>query len=160
MAKEWKTRLSPKKYIQRKAKTLPLGKCYINKEWKESGMANIVVTRKHPDGYVTFGVYLVDLYALGTKDCFFHIHVSKYDFRDFLAKISAEEAIEAKYVLVHNIIYGANAYAEDNDFKLHPDFKHAEHILMEDTDDIPLIDIEFGMNGKPLLTPSPGDDFD
>jgi hypothetical protein len=160
MKKQWKTSLSPKKYIQRKAKTLPLGKCYINKDWKESGMANIVVTRKHRDGYTTFAVYLVDLYALGTKDCFFHIHVSKYDFRDFLLQISAEEAIEVKYVLVHNIIYGANAYAEENGLKLHPDFKHAEHILMEDTDDIPLIEIEFGKGGKPLLTPFMDNDFD
>ncbi len=153
MAKEWRTKLSPKKYIIRKAKTLPLGKCYINDNWKESGMANIIVTRRHADGFLTYGVYLVDLFALGTKDCFWRIHDSKYDFEELKEKIVAEdmELIEIKYVLAHNIIYGANAFAEDHGFQLHPDFKIAEHILLEDTEDIPLIDIEFGKGGEPLL---------
>jgi hypothetical protein len=52
MAKNWKTNLSPKKYVQRKARTLKLGKCYINSNWKEGGMAHVVVTRRHTDGVI------------------------------------------------------------------------------------------------------------
>ena len=151
MAKEWKTRLSPKKYIIRKAKTLPLGKCYVNDNWKESGMANVIVTRRHADGFLTYGVYLVDLFALGTKDCFWRIHQSKYDLAAFKEKLVGSDLIEIKYVLAHNIIYGANAFAEDHGFKLHADFKIAEHILLEDTEDIPLIKIKFGKKGKPFV---------
>jgi hypothetical protein len=57
MAKNWKTNLYPKKYIQRKARTLKLGKCYINSNWKEVDMANIVVTRRHTDGHYTYGFF-------------------------------------------------------------------------------------------------------
>lgn len=151
MAKEWKTNLSPKKYIQRKARTLKLGKCYVNSNWKETGMANVVVTRRHTDGHYTYGVFLVDTWVMGTKDCFCNIHHSKYNFQDFLEKMrgGSDEDVETEeisYVLAHNIIYGANAFAEDFGFSPHPDFEYSQYILHEDTEDIPLVELEFGLN--------------
>lgn len=165
MEKQWKTNLSPKKYIKLKARTLPLGKCYVNENWKECGMANIIVTRKHPDGCLTFGFFLVDIWALGTKDCFANIHYRQSTFEEqFLEAAKGDETfVEIPYVLAHNIIYGANAFAEECGFKLHEDFKITQHILMEDTEDIPLIELEFGKDGEPFLVDTRGfgfDDFD
>lgn len=149
MAKNWKTNLSPKKYIQRKARTLKLGKCYINSNWKEGGMANVVVTRRHTDGHYTYGVFLVDMWMLGTKDCFCNIHYSKYSFQDFLEQMRGNldedvEIEEISYPLAHNIIYGANAFAEEHGLSIYPDFEHSQYILEEDTEAVPLIELEFG----------------
>jgi Asp-tRNA(Asn)/Glu-tRNA(Gln) amidotransferase C subunit len=55
------------------------------------------------------------------------------------------------YNEVHNIIYGALAYAKDLGFKPHKDFAVAQYILEADSDAIPLIEYEFGRNGKPML---------
>lgn len=34
---------SPENYIRTRARLLPIGKCYINEGWAESGFASIVV---------------------------------------------------------------------------------------------------------------------
>ncbi|MFH1936074.1 MAG: hypothetical protein ABIK52_00730, partial [Bacteroidota bacterium] len=59
------------------------------------------------------------------------------------------------YPLVHNIIYGAIAFAEELGFHPHKTFDLPKCILEEDTDAIKLIDIEFGYKGKPLYISSP-----
>src|SRR5438309_465578 len=63
--------LSPKKYIQTRARTLPIYKCFVNKDWRAIDIANVFVMRQHVNGHITAGVYLVDLLCLGIKDTFF-----------------------------------------------------------------------------------------
>lgn len=142
---------SPESYIKTRARHLPLGKCYINKDWEESGFASIIISRKHVNGNFTFGVYLVDLYCLGVKDTIYDFNVYS-PFIDLLDKFKEEqEAVEIEYTLAHNIIYGAVEYAEDIGFKPHKDFEVSKYLLEEDDDRIELIDIEFGLNGKPAV---------
>jgi hypothetical protein len=141
--------LSPKKYIVCKARTLPIYKCLISENWEASKLASIVVMRKHANGNVTAGIYLVDLLALGTKDTFFEFSINE---NEFLEKVSANNLIEVDYTLVHNIIYGANAFAIEHGFRLHRDFLSiTQFILEEDTEEIPLMELEFGQEGKPFL---------
>jgi len=60
-------KLSPKKYIVNNARKLAIGKCYINDNWEEDGIASIYIIRKHKGGAITVGFYLVDLYCKGVK---------------------------------------------------------------------------------------------
>jgi hypothetical protein len=143
--------LSPEQYIRTRARKLPINTCYINKDWEESGMANIVVSRKHSNGNYTFGFYLVDLFALGTKDTFYNFNIEEDVINNLLERINDLEIITVDYTLVHNIIYGANAFAEDHGFKIYSDFNLTQYILEEDDDNIELIEIEFGKNGAPLI---------
>ena len=69
--------LSPKKYIETKVRNLPIYKCLVNKDWDEARIAEIIVMRKHANGNVTAGVYLVDLLCLGIKDTFFFFNQAK-----------------------------------------------------------------------------------
>ncbi len=151
MKKQDQQQLSPQQYIRTRARKLPIGNCYINSEWKESGMANIIVTRKHTNGNYTFGFYLVDLFAFGTKDTFYNFNVGEDVIKDLLARGQDQDIIQIDYTLAHNIIYGANAFAEDHDFKLHRDFNLTQYILEEDNEDIDLIEIEFGKDGELLI---------
>jgi len=68
-----------------------------------------------------------------------------------------DNAILAEYKLVHNIIYGAVEYAEELGFAPHKDFSATRYILEEDDDNIELINIEFGFNGKPAVVIGPFD---
>lgn len=142
---------SPENYIRTRARLLPIGKCYINEGWAESGFASIVVSRNHINGNFTFAVYLVDLYCLGVKDTFYDFNVN-IEFTELLNKLKKEQNIEEiDYTLAHNIIYGGVEYAEDIGFKPHKDFEISRYVLEEDDEHIELIDIQFGLDGKPAI---------
>lgn len=152
MAKENSSRqLSPEKYIRTRVRTLPIYKCLINSEWKESGLAAIIIARRHTTGNITLGIFLTDLYARGVKDTFFKFNISEDEFHQTAERASETNSIEVEYPLAHNIIYGANEFAEEHGFRIHRDFSLTQYILEEDTDEIEYIDIEFGKDGKPLV---------
>lgn len=142
---------TPEQYIRTRARNLPIAACYINEGWKESGLASIIVVRKHTNQNYTFGVYLVDLFALGTKDTFFNFNESESVLSEMLERMQDDKFIKTEYTLVHNIIYGANEFAEDNGHKINKGFKLTQFILEEDTEAIELIDIEFGKDGEPFF---------
>lgn len=152
--------LTPENYIRQKARALPVFECWINSEWNEDGMANILVSRKHTNGNITAGLYLVDLKCLGVKDASYWFNISESQFREILGYASESMEMEAiPYMLAHNIIFAGLEFAEDFGFKAHKDFTSvAQYILEEDTDDIELIEIDCGMDGKPAYTRSPYDD--
>lgn len=163
--------------MREKARTLPIGKCYIAPpEWLEAGMANVVVTRVRPSGNLVMASFLVDTFCLGVKDAGYNENITPDDFNNYLAKYKKAMGLEEiSYNEAHNLIYGAIAFAEEGGIRPSKNFDPAGYILAEDTDDIPLIEFDFGKNGKHLLIGHPdrndmiyyntlkknlGDDFD
>jgi hypothetical protein len=143
--------LSPENYIRQKARTLPIFECLVNNDWEESGLANITVARQHTNGNLTLGIYLVDLKCLGIKDAFYRFNISESDYREILGKMEENMELESvSYTLAHNIVFAGIEFAEEYGLKPHKDFGVAKYILEEDSDDIELIEIECGQNGKPL----------
>ncbi len=145
--------LSPEKYIKTQARKLPIHECLINKDWKENGMCNILISRKHKNGNLTSGVYLVDLYCLGVKDaeCAFNQTTSEYN--EFKEEYFPEDLFEIiDYTLAHNIIHAGLEFASDYGFQPCKEFNlRAKYILEEDTEDIELIEIECGKDNKPFI---------
>lgn len=145
--------LSPENYIRQKSRKLPLYNCLVSAGWDEHGMAQIFVARQHANGNISFGGYLVDLYCLGVKDAFFKFNCEIYEFDEVIADFSdGMTMISVDYALVHNIIYASVAYAAELGFKPCKDFSEtAKYILEEDTDEVELMEIECGKDGKPLF---------
>ena len=148
--------LNPIEYIKLKARTLPIYKCYINSNWQEKGLANILVSRQHSTGNFTIGMYIVDTFCKGLVETYakfngdidnlnanIGLHIPPED--DFIT------LMEVDYILVHNIIFGAIAFAEEHGYKPQKDFEITKGILDEDNENIDLIEIDFGVNGKPFL---------
>ena len=159
MAKKKKTKviqmLSPVQYIRQKARTLPIHECWINVGW-EDGLANITVARKHTNGNLTLGLYLVDLKCLGVKDSHYFFNISPGEYNELLLHTKESMDIEpADYTLVHNIIFAGIEFAEDFGFKPHHDFSVSQYILEEDTEDIEWMEIECGHNGQPFYVKGP-----
>lgn len=144
----------PENFIKTRARELQLGSCYINFDWEESGIASALVSRKHTNGNVTLGFYLIDLKCLGIKDAFFKFNVAVDEMFDLVDQMNG---VEIEYEKIHNIIYGAEAFANDCGFKPHKDWAVTQFILEEDDDHIPLIDIEFGEGGVPAYYVGPND---
>lgn len=63
-----KAKLSPERFMREKARSLPIGKCYITPDWKEDGEAQIIITRQRSNGNLVMGAFLVDTFCLGVKD--------------------------------------------------------------------------------------------
>lgn len=142
-------KISPERYIKDNARKLPLRKCYINKEWQANGLAHILISRQRPNGELVLADFLVDTYCLGVKDVFYTMKYDKSELGYYLAK--GGSFVEIPYEEAHNIIYGAVSFAEDAGIKPHKNFEIAQYVLEEDTEDIPLIEYEFGREGKYFL---------
>lgn len=144
-------KISPEKYIVTKSKTLEISRCFLIGNI-EMGKLQVIISRKHKTGNITVGFYLVDLWCLGIKDSFFDFNMTEPDFNLLLETMhDAADLTEVEYVKAHNIIYAAYEYALDLGIKQSPVFeKTTKHLLEEDNDDIPLIEIECGRNGRPF----------
>lgn len=141
--------LSPRKYIQTRARTLPVYKCLVNADWRESDLASITVMRRHVNGNVTAGSYLVDLLCLGVKDTFFWFNEPESAITD---RMPPGMMMEIDYNLAHNIIWAGHDFAADYDIEPTKDFALTQMILEEDNDDIPLMEIHTGdESGQPRL---------
>ncbi|HEY4724106.1 MAG TPA: hypothetical protein VII92_19785, partial [Anaerolineae bacterium] len=103
----------------RQARNYPIEGCWIRKDWKESGLAVVVLARRQPDGDFVFGNYLVDYYCLGLKNTYFNVDVPPGEFRhDYLPEMfQGTPALDISPALAHEIIYGAIEYAAQFGFK-------------------------------------------
>ena len=144
--------LSPENYIRKKARSLPIYECWLNTEWEDSQMVQVVMARKHTNGNITVCFYLVDLLCLGVKDTHYMFNITETNYREQIFNILQELKIElCDYTLIHNIIFAGIEFAEEYGFKPHKDFTSVtQFMLEEDTEDIELIEIECGENGNPV----------
>lgn len=148
--------LSPKEYLCKKARNLPMEVCYLHEKWDEKGMTTVIVVRSHKNGNKTIGIYLVDLYCLGVKDTFYLFNVPESQLQHLLDQ--NPDLIQADYPLVHHLIYGAIEYADRWGFEPHKDWKLTQYLLEPENHAIPEIDITFGKDGKPFYVSGPNDD--
>jgi hypothetical protein len=144
------SQLSDKKYIETRARSLPIYKCLVTKTWKESKMVGVIVMRKHSNGNITAGFYSMDLLCLGVKRTSYFFNITEEEFLEKQGDV-AHRYEEVPYDLAHNIIYAGHDFAMEYDIHPHKDFQVSRFILEEDSEDIPLIDIPVGDKGKPHL---------
>ena len=145
-------------YAIRNARSLPIYECLINANWQDVALANIILSRRQPDGRIVFGCYLVDKYCLGLKNTFCNARIptSKYAWlRAGLFETTG--SIECPVPLAHSIIYGGIDYAANLGFSPNKDFKLSRYILEERDRFESLPKVEFGKDGKPLFIAGPDD---
>lgn len=167
--------LSPERFIKERMRSVEIGDCFVSDDIFKIGYGNVVVARKHTGGNVSFGVFLVDTWCLGVKDCSYRLRVDEQEYGSIAEKCLENGMRKATYDEVHNIIYGAIAYAEEAGIAPCRAFSLIQYFLEDDTEDVPLIEYNFGKDGKhylvvssifeansylPLLEKNLGDDFD
>ena len=139
-------------YIKNRVRNLPTGKCYLNENWEKGGEAIAIVTRCHPKGTLTAGVFLIDSFCLGLKDSTFRFNMDPQELDNFINdSFRGVTMKETDYVTVHNLIYGAIEFAEEAGCSPDKSFNITRYILSPDTEDIPLVQFDFGKDGKHLL---------
>ena len=167
--------LSPEQFIKQKARNLPVEACYISKDIENVGEGTVIVVRRHPNEKFTLAIFLLDIFCLGVKDTFYRLRLDEFEYEEFFDKYTSMEVKEITYNEAHNWIYGAIAFAEEAGIAPHKDFNVTQYMLEEDTEDIPLIEYNYGKDGRhflvamsqlelsryiPILKKNLGDDFD
>lgn len=145
--------LSDEQFVRQRARQLPIGDCYMDDGIEQGGLTNIAVLRKHPQGKVTGAMFLVDTLCLGVKDAVVFVRKDMDELKEnflFFDEYN-EDVRKISYEEAHNRIYGAIAFAEEAGIEPCKEFNLAQYILEEDTDDIPLIEYEYGKDGKHTL---------
>lgn len=134
--------------------------CWFYKDWKESGIAPVMIARKQSDGRILYGVYMIDLYCLGIKDCYTRTDVSPAQFERDLPQMCAQEPEACPVEFAHELIYGAMEYAKGYGFDPNPEFKGSlGDRVLDPLDAHPRTnEIEFGKDGKPFFVAGPYDD--
>ena len=118
--------LSPDQFVKQRARSLEIGTCYVSND------------------------IVVDIWCVGVKDTFYRLRLEDYEFEDMIGtyQIGLRECC---YDEAHNWIYGAIAFAEEAGIKPDKSFNITQYMLEEDDDNIPLIEYEYGKNGKHTL---------
>ncbi len=153
MAKQYNKQksLTPQEYIRSKARKLPIGKCYMTTDWEKCGEGIALVTRIHPQGTFTIGIYLIDTFCLGVKESRWKFSIDNYELEEVIRDFERCNFSKVSYKEVHNLIYGSVAFAEEVGIQPNKSFELTRYILEEDTEDIPLIEYNYGKGGKHFL---------
>ena len=156
--------MSPKEYLLAgRARLLEVHECLINADYKEGGMAAIIIARKHKTGNITFGSFVVDIFCLGVKDATAAFNRTEEDYEYYKGKIygSMNPDMPISYDLAHNIIFGAIDYAKKLGFSPHKDWEHCQFILEPKTSpNVEKMELNFGKDGKPFFISGPYDKVD
>ena len=136
--------------IKQRGRTWEIGDCYICREsLMNEGEGDVIVTRKHKGGKITVACFLIDRWCTGVKDTFYKAMLDAVEYEKFFQKISTLGIEKVDYIEAHNWVFGAVEYASEAGIKPHKDFAITKYLLEDDEDErIPIIDYEFGDNGK------------
>ena len=148
-------KLSPERFFCEKARNQPIGKCYVSPpDWKEEGIVNVIITRERKNGNIVLACFLVDTFCLGVKNVSYDDDMPEDLFKDYLMGFEENLGLdEISYTDAHNLILGAVEFAEEGGIEPHKKFVIAQYILEEDNDEIPMIQFEYGKDGKHFLVP-------
>ncbi|MFN3998978.1 hypothetical protein [Algoriphagus sp.] len=154
-SKPQKTTFNPITYLKTgNARKLPVYECLLPKDWEEIKKFPVIFARKHVNGNITFTSVLVDLLCTGAKDVLFFVNEPELLYREILKNYKDGLSLDfepVSYELIHNVIFESVAFAEDYGIAPHEDFRYAELILDEDSDDFPKLEVPLGEGGKAHL---------
>lgn len=131
---------------------------YIERSWREHGLAQVLVARIRENGSADYGVFLVDLWCLGVKDAFGETDGQESDVRALVDERLPESMREPIHpTCAKKLIEGALAYAERLGFAPHRDFRKARRVLSGIDASLCPMDIVYGRNGRPCFVAGPHD---
>ena len=139
---------------------LPIHECYVAKRAFETGMGTVVVSRKLNNGQIAMGMFLLDLWCLGVKNCFFRV-CSAMDFKTQMDGLNNNEPITLiTPEHARKLVEECAAYAEGLGFEPHEEYEEASYIFGNIDASKCNEKFEFGSGGQPLYVAGPDEDED
>jgi hypothetical protein len=145
------TQTSEANLIKERARKLPIDQCYATTaDLKEEKIGHIIIIRKHTNGNITFAVLFMDLALYGIKNCLYGFNRSPLEIENILEKHPLELS-EVSYEQAHNYVYAGLEWADEYGFLPAKEWNVVKYVLEEDNEDVPLIEVECGIEGKPAI---------
>lgn len=111
----------------------PIQECLMPKGLFDLGIGNIVISRKMPTGNMGVSFFLVDVFCLGVKNCFFTV-LSPSEYASRIRSLFLDQNLEAiEPACAVKLIENAVSYARDLGFSPHREYAIAKRIF-EDID--------------------------
>jgi|SRR3990167_2150091 len=131
--------------------------CFVPIGLWEMGIGQVIVSRKNNQNKMVVGVYLIDVFCLGIKNCFVRpIDSDQYEFllEQIIEACGEMKPVEPSYA--NTLICKAVEYANKIGFKPHRDFPKAKNLLKNILFDENL-ELIFGKDGKPCYMQGPNE---
>jgi hypothetical protein len=124
--------------------------------WKR-GIGSLLIARQESEGWLVFGVFLVDVYCLGVKNAFWKAGGPK-DLQELLQRMDeSQEMVPIEPACLVKIVTGAVEYAQSFGVAPHHDYHHAA-LLFEGIDPATCPkEFTFGKDGKPFYVQGPNE---
>ncbi len=136
---------------------MPLHECLIPGILFDQGIGNVVISRKMPNGDIAAGFFLVDIYCLGVKNCFFAVIPPGAYAQRIDELVQKEGADQAEPACTVKLIKDAVTYAEGLGFHPHRDYLTTKGIFGSIDPATCRKEFEFGKDGKPLYISGPNE---
>lgn len=139
-------------YIQEHSRSLPIKEVFITCDWETAPTVKVVISRQHPTGRVTSGIFFIDTYCRGVFLCYYSYNLTPYYYQKAIEGLTAKSNIvECSYELAHSFIYDAIIYALKLGIMPHQGFGLMQCFLDEYTPGYPESGRTFGLHGYPYL---------
>jgi hypothetical protein len=133
----------------------PIHECLITDTLSEKGMGHLYFTRLMPDGRISAGIFLVDIFCLGVKDAFFSI-IEKLEYETRIKnRPGQDQLVPISPACLRKLVEGAVAYARDLGFEPHGDYAEARQIFGDQETASCTQGFTYGREGKPLYISGP-----
>ncbi|HLI10827.1 MAG TPA: DUF1841 family protein [Alphaproteobacteria bacterium] len=137
--------------------TAPLHACLVQEGLFERGNGTVVLIRKTEDGRLAMAAFLADVYCLGVKDVVFQR--ADAEEIDALVAVLGEEAPfdEVDPAYARKLLRDLVAWARILGLEPHADYAAVELLFGTIDPDACDASFDFGLDGKPLYIPGPGE---
>lgn len=138
-------------------KAAPVHECLVLKDLFETGIGNLFLSRRMPDGEIAMGSFLIDVYCLGVKNAFFTV-AAEPNYREMIESQNESGELEAIHpACARKLVEGSVAYAADLGLQPHKDYAAARKIFGDLDPDACPRSFEFGKDGKPFYVAGPNE---
>lgn len=104
--------------------------CYANAEWKEEGMASILLARRISSGTVSYAAFLVDALGMGLKDASCETEMPLSEFEEHVERMRSRVGAESmKLATAQHLVYGGIEVARKLNLRLPKQYERATRIL-------------------------------
>ena len=135
----------------------PIHECLIPDNLFTSGIGELVVARRIPNGNIAMSAFVLDVFCLGVKDAMF-MQLSENDYEHIKEKMSASG--DRNFEKLHQsctkkLLDGLVDYAKELGFAPHPDYKNANEIFGSIDASVCPVKYTYGKDGKPFYMNGP-----
>ncbi len=137
----------------------PIHECLIPNDLFTSGLGELVVTRRTPDGDIAMSAFVIDVFCLGIKDAMFTVlPESEYEhqIKRRMLEVGGDRSFEKLHqTCAKKLLDELVDYAKDLGFAPHPEYTNAKEIFGNIDASACAVKYVYGNDGKPFYINGP-----